>query len=137
MRVMATGRGDTHDVFEMRRCISGMKPTGPLHLGNLEGALRQWVGLQDRYQLFCFIADWHAYTATPVSPEAMRENIREMAVDFLAAGLDPTRATIFVQSDVKEHAELALLLGTVTPVSWLERVPAFKHAAAGGEAGSP
>lgn len=105
-----------------------MQPTGGgrLHLGNLEGALRQWVKLQDEYEMFCFIADWHSLTTVAESRIDIREATRQTAIDYLSAGLDPEKCAIFRQSDVKEHAELHLLLSMVTPVGWLERVPTFK-----------
>lgn len=107
------------------RLLSGMQPTGMLHLGNLEGALANWVGLQDDYEAYFFAADWHALTTLYDRTELIRQYTREIAIDFLAAGLDPERSVIFVQSDIKEHAELHLLLSMVTPVSWLERVPTY------------
>lgn len=113
-----------------------MKPTGRLHIGNLVGALRAWVELQQSHELFCFVADWHAYT-TPVDPATVAASTREMVIDFLAAGLDPERTAIFVQSAVKQHAELYLLLSMVTPVSWLERVPTYKDVIAAQKIESP
>jgi tryptophanyl-tRNA synthetase len=121
-----------------------MQPTGLLHLGNLEGALANWVGLQDDYEAYFFIADWHALTTLFHRTELIRQYTREVAIDFLAAGLDPEKSTIFIQSDVKEHAEEHLLLSMVTPDSWLERVPTYKEKLAltspaltkGGQAGS-
>ena len=113
-----------------KRLLSGMKPTGNqgrLHLGNLEGALRPWVKLQDQYRMFCFIADWHALTTVTGVPESIAEASRNVALDYLSAGLDPERCAIFRQSDVPQHAELYLLLGMITPVSWLERVPTYKE----------
>ena len=107
-----------------------MKPTGNqgrLHLGNLEGALRPWVRLQDEYEMFCFIADWHALTTVTGTPEGIAEASRNTALDYLSAGLDPDRCAIFRQSQVPQHAELYLLLGMITPVSWLERVPTYKE----------
>ena len=104
-----------------------MQPTGLLHLGNLEGALSNWVKLQDEYDSFYFIADWHALTTLYDKTEQIKEFRRQVAMDFLAAGLDPAKCAVFVQSDVKEHAELHLLLSMVTPISWLERVPTFKE----------
>ena len=115
-----------------KRLLSGMKPTGNgrLHLGNYEGALKPWVRLQDKYEMFCFIADWHALTmvAGPTE-ETLAERSRQVALDYLAAGLDPQKCAIFRQSDVKQHAELSLLLGMLTPVGWLERVPTYKKTA--------
>jgi tryptophanyl-tRNA synthetase len=104
-----------------------MQPTGKLHLGNYEGALSNWVRLQNEYESFCFIADWHSLTTLYESPEQIQENTRNVAIDFLAAGLDPEKCAIFVQSAVKEHAELHLLLSMITPVPWLERVPTYKE----------
>jgi hypothetical protein len=104
-----------------------MRPTGPLHLGNYMGALQNWVRLQDSYTCFFTIVDWHSLTTDYADPSAIRENILEVACDWLAAGLDPARSTLFIQSLVKEHAELHLLLSMVTPVSWLERVPTYKE----------
>jgi tryptophanyl-tRNA synthetase len=118
------------------RALSGIKPTGPLHLGNLEGAVRAWVELQRAGELFCMIANWHAYTIPPPSPALVKQWTFDMAVDLLAAGVDPERAVLFVQSDVKEHAELYLLLSTVTPVAWLERVPTYKQLSEGERARS-
>ena len=114
---------------DRKRLLSGMQPTGGgrLHLGNLEGALRPWVGLQHQYEMFCFIADWHSLTTVAEKQVDIAEASRQTAMDFLSAGLDPGRCAIFRQSDVKEHAELHLLLSMVTPVGWLERVPTFKE----------
>ncbi len=109
------------------RILSGMQPTGQLHLGNLEGALRNWVKLQDEYESFFCIVDWHALTTLYERPEEIRDNTRQVAMDYVAAGLDPERCAIFVQSHVKEHAELHLLLSMITPVPWLERVPTYKE----------
>lgn len=104
-----------------------MQPTGLLHLGNLEGALANWVKLQDEYEAFYFIADWHALTTMLDRTQEIAKYRREVAIDFLAAGLDPEKCAIFVQSDIKEHAELFLLLSMSTPIGWLERVPTFKE----------
>lgn len=109
------------------RLLSGMQPTGLLHLGNLEGALANWVRLQDDYEAYFFIADWHALTTLYDRTEFIKQYTREVVIDFLAAGLDPEKCAIFVQSDIKEHAELHVLLSMVTPVSWLERVPTYKE----------
>jgi len=109
------------------RILSGMRPTGPLHLGHLTGALDNWVPLQDTHECFYSIVDWHALTTDYADPSAIRANILEVACDWLAAGLDPKKSTLFVQSDVKQHAELHLLLSMVIPVPWLERVPSFKE----------
>jgi len=104
-----------------------MRPTGALHIGHLTGALDNWVALQDRYECFFVIVDWHALTTDYGTPDPIEENTLEVATDWLAAGLDPGRSTLFVQSLVKEHAELHLLLSMVTPLSWLERVPTYKE----------
>jgi tryptophanyl-tRNA synthetase len=109
-----------------RRVLSGMRPTGKLHLGNYMGALHNWVRLQESYECFFFIADWHALTTDYADPSQIPRFIHEMAVDWLAAGLDPEKCTIFVQSAVKQHAELHLLLSMITPLGWLERVPSYK-----------
>jgi len=109
------------------RLLSGMQPTGMLHLGNLEGALANWVKLQDEYESYFFIADWHSLTTMSDKTELIKKYTREVATDFLAAGLDPNKCSIFVQSDIKEHAELHLLLSMTTPISWLERVPTYKE----------
>ena len=104
-----------------------MRPTGKLHLGNLVGALENWVKLQDQYESFHFVADWHMLTTDYADPSAVRENTWEIVADWLAAGLDPSKATFFVQSRLPEHAELHLLFSMVTPLSWLERVPTYKE----------
>jgi len=109
-----------------RRVLSGMRPTGKLHLGNYMGALYNWVRLQGDYECYFFIADLHALTTDYENLTALVDNIREVALDFLAAGLDPEQSTIFVQSDVKDHAVLHTLLSMITPLSWLERVPTYK-----------
>jgi tryptophanyl-tRNA synthetase len=106
--------------------LSGMRPTGRLHLGNYFGALANWVELQDQYESFFFVADWHALTTDYAQRNDLRNNGIEVAIDYLAAGLDPERTTIFVQSAVPEHAELHLLFSMVTPLGWLERVPSYK-----------
>ncbi len=108
------------------RVLSGMRPTGRLHLGNYMGALFNWVRLQDSYDCFFFIADLHALTTDYADPTALRQNIRDVALDFLAAGLDPERSTVFIQSHVPQHAELHTLLSMFTPLPWLERVPTYK-----------
>jgi len=109
-----------------KRILSGMRPTGPLHLGNLHGALNQWVALQDEYECFYFVADWHALTSNYEDPVGLDEFTLEMAADWLSAGLSPEKSTLFVQSHVKEHAELFLILSMITPLSWLERNPTYK-----------
>jgi len=109
------------------RVLSGMRPTGPLHLGHLVGALDNWVGMQDEFECFFTIVDWHALTTDYADPSAIPANVREVALDWLAAGIDPERACLFVQSDVRAHAELHLLLSMIVPVPWLERVPTYKE----------
>ncbi|MCS6950615.1 MAG: tryptophan--tRNA ligase [bacterium] len=109
------------------RLLSGMQPTGVLHLGNLEGALRNWVQLQDQYDSYFCIVDWHALTTLAERTEEIPHNVREVAIDYIAAGLDPEKCAIFVQSHVKEHAELHLLFSMITPLGWLERVPTYKE----------
>jgi tryptophanyl-tRNA synthetase len=109
------------------RVLSGMRPTGKLHLGNYLGALANWVGLQDKYDCFFFIADWHALTTDYADTSAVKQNSLEVMLDYLAAGLDPERATIFIQSHLPQHAELHLLLSLITPLGWLERVPTYKE----------
>jgi len=129
---------------ERKRLLSGMQPSGNgrLHLGNYEGALKPWVRLQDEYEMYCFVADWHSLTTLAGTAASIAEQSREVALDYLSAGLDPEKCAIFRQSQVMQHAELAVLLGMVTPVSWLERVPTYKEKRAlmegyegGGEAG--
>jgi tryptophanyl-tRNA synthetase len=104
-----------------------MRPTGKLHLGNFMGALANWVKLQDQYECYFFIADLHALTTDYADTSSIAPNTMEVALDFLGAGLDPERCTIFVQSQVKQHYELPLLLGMITPLGWLERVPSYKE----------
>ncbi|MDT3735364.1 MAG: tryptophan--tRNA ligase [Denitratisoma sp.] len=108
------------------RVLSGMRPTGRLHLGHYHGVLKNWVKLQDEYPCLFFVADWHALTTTYDEPGTIEENTREMVIDWLAAGVDPSRATLFIQSRVPEHAEFHLLLSMMTPLGWLERVPTYK-----------
>lgn len=108
--------------------LSGMRSTAPkLHIGNYEGALRNWVKLQDEAQLLCMVADLHALTTQFESPREVSQNSREIAKDFIAAGIDPERSHVFIQSHVREHSELAMLFSMVTPLGWLERVPTFKE----------
>ena len=106
-----------------------MRPTGRLHLGNLQGALKNWVNLQndEKNECFYFVADWHALTSDYGATDQIRENIIEMVLDWLSVGLDPDKSTLFVQSAIKEHAELYLLLGMITPLAWLERNPTYKE----------
>ncbi len=109
------------------RVLSGMRPTGKLHLGNYVGALRNWVKLQDEYDCFFFIADWHSLTTDYADTSAVRQNSLEVMLDYLAAGLDPEKSTLFIQSHVPQHAELHLLFSMITPLGWLERVPSYKE----------
>ncbi len=111
----------------MERVLSGMQPSGYLHIGNLVGALSNWVRLQDRYECYYFVADWHALTTNYTNPSIIKEYTRDLLLNFLAAGLDPDRCTIFVQSQILEHAELHVLLSMITPLGWLERVPTYKE----------
>jgi tryptophanyl-tRNA synthetase len=110
-----------------KRVLSGMRPTGKLHLGNYVGALQNWVGMQDKYECFFEIADWHALTTDYADTSRLKENSIEVALDWLAAGLDPEKSVIFIQSHVPAHAELHLLLSMITPLGWLERVPTYKE----------
>jgi tryptophanyl-tRNA synthetase len=108
------------------RVLSGMRPTGALHLGHYHGALKNWVRLQDEYDCFYFVADWHALTTHYEDREVIERNVYDMVIDWVAAGLDPERCTIFLQSRMPEHAELFTLLAMGTPLGWLERVPTYK-----------
>ena len=112
-----------------KRILSGMRPTGRLHLGNFHGALGNWIALQNSgdYDCFYFVADWHAITSEYASTESIKDNSISMVIDWLAAGLDPFKSTLFVQSAVKEHAELFLLLSMITPLAWLQRNPTYKE----------
>lgn len=110
----------------MDTILSGMRPTGRLHLGHLHGALKNWVQLQNDYRCFFFIADWHALTTDYAAPQEINHYSREMLIDWLSVGLDPSRSVIFRQSRVKEHAELHVLFSMITPVPWLERNPTYK-----------
>jgi tryptophanyl-tRNA synthetase len=109
-----------------KRVLSGMRPTGPLHLGNLHGALLNWVNMQEAYDCFFFIADWHALTSDYEDPGQISGYTREIIKDWLSVGLSPQKSTLFVQSDIKEHAELFLIFSMITPVPWLERNPTYK-----------
>jgi len=112
---------------ERPRVLSGMRPTGKLHLGNYMGALANWVKLQDQYECYFFIADWHALTTDYADTSQIAPNTVEVMLDYLAAGLDPGKSVLFLQSRVLQHAELSLLLGMSTPLGWLERVPSYKE----------
>jgi len=109
-----------------QRVLSGMRPTGALHLGHYHGALKNWVRLQDDYDCFYFVADWHALTTHYEDREIIERNVYDMVIDWLAAGIDPEKATLFIQSRLPEHAELFTLLAMGTPLGWLERVPTYK-----------
>jgi tryptophanyl-tRNA synthetase len=110
-----------------KRVLSGMRPTGRLHLGHYFGALSNWVKLQEEYDCFFFVADWHALTTHYEDTSSIAENTLQVAIDWLSVGLDPAKSTLFIQSSVLEHAELHLLLSMITPLSWLERVPSYKE----------
>jgi tryptophanyl-tRNA synthetase len=111
------------------RILSGMRPTGKLHLGNLHGALENWVELQNngKYDCYYFVADWHAFTSEYATTEGIKDNTISMMIDWLSVGLDPQKSTLFIQSAVKEHAELFLLLSMITPLAWLMRNPTYKE----------
>jgi len=109
------------------RVLSGMQSSGKVHIGNLIGALSNWVKLQDKYDCYYFVADWHSLTTGYAEPSSIKESTKDLIVNFLAAGLDPEKCTIFIQSRVLEHAELHLLLSMITPLGWLERVPTYKE----------
>ncbi len=110
----------------VERVLSGMRPTGNLHLGHYHGVLKNWIRLQHEHECLFFVADWHALTTHYDTPEVIEESVWEMVIDWLAAGVDPANSTIFIQSRVPEHAELHTLLSMITPLSWLERVPTYK-----------
>ncbi|MBU4345085.1 MAG: tryptophan--tRNA ligase [Desulfobacteraceae bacterium] len=110
-----------------KRILSGMRPTGPLHLGNLHGALANWVEMQQQYECFFFIADWHALSSDYEDTSLISEYVQNMMIDWLSVGLSPDNSTFFVQSHIKEHAELFLILSMITPVPWLERNPTYKE----------
>ncbi len=111
---------------EKKRILSGMRPTGALHLGNYLGALANWVEMQDQYDCFFFVADWHALTSDYENTEGLEGYVREILLDWLSAGLSPEKSTLFIQSKIPEHAELYLILSMITPVPWLERNPTYK-----------
>ncbi|MGB7543133.1 MAG: tryptophan--tRNA ligase [Burkholderiales bacterium] len=108
------------------RVVSGMRPTGALHLGHYHGAIKNWVRLQSEHPCLFFVADWHALTTHYATPEVIEESVWDMLIDWLAAGIDPAQATLFIQSRIPEHAELHTLLSMITPLGWLERVPTYK-----------
>ena len=109
------------------RILSGMRPTGPLHFGHLVGALKNWVELQERYDCFFMVADWHALMSEYEHPEQIREWSRQMVMDWIAAGVDPAKHTVFLQSDVRQHLELYMVLSIIAPLGWVERVPTYKE----------
>lgn len=111
----------------MDKVLSGMQPSGPLHLGNLIGALANWVSLQDKYECYFFVADWHALTTGYGNPSQIKEYTIDLLMNFISAGLNPEKSTIFIQSQVPEHAELHIFLSMITPLGWLERVPTYKE----------
>ena len=113
-------------VVSQQRVLSGMRPTGRLHLGHYHGVIRNWIDLQHEYDCYLFVADWHALTTHYADPKEMEDSVWEMVIDWLACGLNPGSATLFLQSRVPEHAELHLLLSMITPLGWLERVPSYK-----------
>lgn len=113
-------------VDSQQRVLSGMRPTGQLHLGHLHGVLKNWIKLQHEYDCFFFVADWHALTTHYGDPSIFENNVLDMVIDWLACGVNPGSASLFVQSKVPEHAELHLLLSMITPLGWLERVPSYK-----------
>ena len=113
--------------MDKKRIVSGIRPTGDLHLGHYLGVLKNWVSLQDEYQCYYFIADWHALTSEYKDPSIIAQSARDMVIIWLSVGLDPEKSVIFRQSDIKSHAELFLLLSMITPLSWLERNPTYKE----------
>ncbi len=113
-------------VDSQQRVLSGMRPTGKLHLGHLHGVLKNWIKLQHEYECLFFVADWHALTTHYSDPAVIEENVLDMVIDWLSVGVNPGSATLFIQSRVPEHAELQLLLSMMTPLGWLERVPSYK-----------
>jgi tryptophanyl-tRNA synthetase len=110
-----------------KRILSGMRPTGKLHLGNLHGALKNWIDLQQNYECYYFVADWHALTSDYGDTENIHGSRIDMVIDWLSAGLDPEKSTLFIQSSIKEHAELFVILSMITPLAWLERNPTYKE----------
>ncbi|MCP4576356.1 MAG: tryptophan--tRNA ligase [Deltaproteobacteria bacterium] len=113
--------------MKKKRIVSGMRPTGKLHLGHLHGALLNWKKLQEKYECFYFIADWHALTSEYSDTEIIRESINDIIIDWISVGLDPEACTFFVQSQIKEHSELHLIFSMITPLPWLERNPTYKE----------
>src|ERR1700722_10351479 len=117
---------ESTQITSRRRVLSGMRPTGKLHLGNYMGALYNWVQLQHQYECYFFVADYHALTTEYADTTNLQQNVNDVTLDFLAAGLDPKLCTLFIQSHVPAHFELNDLLAMITPLSWLERVPTYK-----------
>src|ERR1700735_3778895 len=118
---------NSQSMTKLKRVLSGMRPTGRLHLGHFFGALSNWLKLQEEYECFFFVADWHALTTHYEDTSSIAENTLQVAMDWLAVGLDPTKCTLFVPSQVLEHAELHVLFSMITPLSWLARVPTYKE----------
>lgn len=110
-----------------KRVLSGMRPTGPLHIGHLFGALQNWVKMQDMYECLFMVADWHALMSEYEEPKEIQENIIDMVADWISCGLDPKKSTVFIQSQIPGHLELAMILSDITPLSWLERCPTYKE----------
>ena len=110
-----------------KRVLSGMRPTGQLHLGHYHGVLKNWIELQHEYECFFFIADWHALTTVYEETSGISESVFDIVIDWLSVGINPGEATIFVQSRIPEHLELAMILSDITPLSWLERCPTYKE----------
>ncbi len=120
-------KNTTQSALSSSRVVSGMRPTGPLHIGHYFGVIKNWLALQEQAESYFFVADWHALTSEYENPSRIKEFVPELVKDWLVAGLDPERCVIFQQSHVKEHAELHLILSMLTPVSWLERCPTYKE----------
>lgn len=112
--------------LQSRRIVSGMRPTGRLHLGHYHGVLKNWITLQHEFDCFFFVADWHALTTHYEDSQVIEESVWDMVIDWIAAGIEPSAVSLFLQSKIPEHAELHLLLSMMTPISWLERVPTYK-----------
>ena len=110
-----------------KRILSGMRPTGKLHLGHLVGALKNWVELQDEYECYFMVADWHALMSEYENASVIRENALDNVIDWISCGIDPKKSTIFIQSDIKEHLELAMIFSSITPLGWLVRCPTYKE----------
>ena len=123
----ATSSSSSVKVQAPNRAVSGMRPTGPLHIGHYFGCLKNWVEMQQSMETYFFVADWHALTSEYENPKRIQEFVPELVKDFIVAGIDPEKSVIFQQSQVKEHMELSLILSMLTPVSWLERCPTYKE----------